>query len=162
MKNKVYTKQELRERRNEILEAYAKPQKRNQKLRVLTKKERKELGIGKDCGKASIKFVRIAPSKVNIVAKLIRGKDLREALGILTYTPKAAAPVLHKLLKSAEANAVNNNELNADALYVAELMIGPGPTMKRWLPAGKGSATPMLKRSSRISVVLRERNKGDK
>ncbi|MDO5737729.1 MAG: 50S ribosomal protein L22 [Eubacteriales bacterium] len=162
MKTKVYSKQELQERREEILAAYRAPHKKNKKLRVLTKKERKELGIGKDCGKASIKYVRIAPSKVNIVAKLIRGKDLREAKAILQYTPKAAAPVLLKLLNSAAANAVNNNELNEDALFVSELTIGPGPTMKRWLPRGKGSATPILKRSSRIWVVLREREEGDK
>ncbi|MDO5733880.1 MAG: 50S ribosomal protein L22 [Eubacteriales bacterium] len=160
MKQKALSKQELQERREELLAEYSKSHKKNQKLRVLTKKERKVLGLGKDQGKASVRMVRIAPSKVNLVAKLIRGKDLREALAILLYTPKAAAPVLHKLLKSAEANAVNNNELNADQLYVAEVTVGPGPTMKRWLPRGKGSATPILKRSSRITVVLRERDKG--
>lgn len=160
MKQKVFTKQELQERRDEILAEYSGSQKKNRKLRVLTKKERKVLGLGKDQGKASLRMVRIAPSKVNLVAKLVRGKDLREAKAILMYTPKAAAPVLLKLLKSAEANAVNNNELDADQLYVAELMVGQGPTMKRWIPRGKGSATPILKRSSRITVILRERDKG--
>lgn len=155
--SKQLSKQELLDRRDEIIEAQKQVKPRSKKSPQLTKKERKVLGIGKDEGRAYLKHVRIAPSKVNLVASMVRGKDLREALAILQYTPKAAAPVLHKLIKSAEANAVNNNELNADELYVADIQVGPAPTMKRWLPRGKGSASPILKRSSRISVVLRER-----
>ena len=70
------------------------------------------------------------------------------------YTPKAAAPVVHKLLSSAIANAVNNNEMDCKSLYVAEVYANPGPTLKRSVARSRGSASPILKRPSHISVVL--------
>ena len=113
--------------------------------------------------KAIAKYVRISPRKVKIVIDLIRGKNVDEAAAILTYTPKAASPVVlkglnspvvYKLLSSAIANAVNNQELDRKELYVAEVYANPGPTLKRYVARSRGSASPMLKRTSHISVVL--------
>ena len=104
--------------------------------------------------KAYLRYVRISPRKVKIVIDLIRGKNVDDALAILQYTPKAAAPVVHKLLSSAIANAVNNNEMDRKALYVAEIYANPGPTLKRYVARSRGSASPVLKRTSHISVVL--------
>ena len=104
--------------------------------------------------KAIAKYVRISPRNVKIVIDLIRGKNVDEALAILQYTPKAAAPVVAKVLNSAIANAVNNQELNRQNLYVAEVYANPGPTLKRFVARSRGSASPMLKRTSHISVVL--------
>ena len=103
---------------------------------------------------AHAKYVRISSRKVKIVIDLIRGKNVDEALAILMYTPKAACPVVTKVLNSAIANAVNNQELNRQNLYVAEVYANPGPTLKRYVARSRGSASPMLKRTSHISVVL--------
>ena len=100
--------------------------------------------------KAIAKYVRISPRKVKIVIDLIRGKNVDEAAAILTYTPKAVL----KVLNSAIANAVNNQELDRKELYVAEVYANPGPTLKRYVARSRGSASPMLKRTSHISVVL--------
>ena len=104
--------------------------------------------------KAIAKYVRISPRKVKIVIDLIRGKNVDEAAAILTYTPKAASPVVLKVLNSAIANAVNNQELDRKELYVAEVYANPGPTLKRYVARSRGSASPMLKRISHISVLL--------
>ena len=103
---------------------------------------------------AHAKYVRISSRKVKIVIDLIRGKSVDEALAILMYTPKAACPVVAKVLNSAIANAVNNLEMNRQDLYVAEVYANPGPTLKRYVARSRGSASPMLKRTSHISVVL--------
>ena len=103
---------------------------------------------------AHAKYIRISPRKVKIVIDLIRGKNVDEALAILMYTPKAACPVVAKVLNSAIANAVNNLEMNRQDLYVAEVYANPGPTLKRYVARSRGSASPMLKRTSHISVVL--------
>ena len=104
--------------------------------------------------KAIAKYVRISPRKVKIVIDLIRGKQVDEALAILMYTPKAAAPVVEKLLLSAIANAENNLSMDRGSLYVAEVFANPGPTLKRYVARSRGSASPMLKRTSHITVVL--------
>ena len=104
--------------------------------------------------RAHAKYIRITSRKVKIVIDLIRGKKVDEALAILMYTPKAASPVVAKLLNSAIANAVNNQELDRNTLYVAEVYANPGPTLKRFVARSRGSAAPMLKRTSHISVVL--------
>ena len=98
---------------------------------------------------AHAKYVRISPRKVKIVIDLIRGKNVDEALAILQFTPKAASPIVAKVLESAIANAVNNQELNRQNLYVAEVYANPG-----YVARSRGSASPMLKRTSHISVVL--------
>ena len=103
---------------------------------------------------ATVKYVRVAPRKVKIVVDLIRGKKVDEALAILMYTPKAAAPVVEKLLLSAIANAENNLSMDRGSLYVAEVFANPGPTLKRYVARSRGSASPMLKRTSHITVVL--------
>ena len=103
---------------------------------------------------ASVKYVRVAPRKVKIVVDLIRGKQVDQAAAILMYTPKAAAPVVLKLLNSAIANAENNLGLSREDLYVAEVYANPGPTLKRYVARSRGSASPMLKRTSHITVVL--------
>ncbi|NLI20983.1 MAG: 50S ribosomal protein L22 [Clostridiales bacterium] len=103
---------------------------------------------------AHAKYVRISSNKVRIVVDLIRGKSVDDAVAILQFTPKAAAPVVLKVLNSAIANAVNNSELDRKSLYVAEVFANPGPTLKRFVARSRGSASPMLKRTSHISVVL--------
>lgn len=157
MEKKVQSKEYLLKNREELLEKYHAVQSKSHKAPLLTKKERKVLGIGKDQGLATAKNIRISPRKVNIVLKLIKNKSLQEAMAILQYTPKAASEVLLKLLKSAEANAVNNNELNPDALYVHSCFANQGPVMKRIMPRGRGSASRINKRTSHITVVLKEK-----
>ena len=103
---------------------------------------------------AHAKYVRISSSKVRIVIDLIRGKKVDDAVAILQFTPKAASPVVLKVLNSAIANAVNNSELDRKSLYVAEVYANPGPTLKRFVARSRGSASPVLKRTSHISVVL--------
>ena len=103
---------------------------------------------------AHAKYVRISSRKVKIVIDLIRGKNADEALAILQYTPKAASPVVYKLLNSAVANAVNNQEMDRSTLYVAEVYANPGPGLKRYVARSRGSASPMLRRTSHISVIL--------
>ncbi len=157
MEKKVMSKQELLDNREQLVADFYATTRKSAKKPMLSKKERKVLGIGKDRGVASISRVRISPSKVSIVRDIIIGKDLREAEAILRYVPKAACPILLKLVRSAAANAVNNNNLNRDNLYVAEVSVGKGPHMKRYIPRGKGSASPILKRTANIEVVLKER-----
>ena len=103
---------------------------------------------------ATAKYIRISSRKAGIVLDLIRGKQVDQALAILQFTPKAASPVIYKVLSSAIANAVNNQEMNRSDLYVAECYANPGPTLKRYVARSRGSASPMLKRTCHISVVL--------
>lgn len=107
--------------------------------------------------RAIAKYVRISPRKVNIVLNLIRGKNVKEALSILMFTPKAASEVVTKVLKSAVANAENNHEMNPDNLYVAESYANQGPTLKRFQPHAQGRAFRINKRTSHITVVVKER-----
>ncbi len=108
--------------------------------------------------RATLKYARISSRKVKIVADLIRGKDINEALAIVKYTPKASSATLEKLLKSAIANAENNHGLAHEKLYVSEIYANQGPTLKRIRPAAKGSAVRIRKRTSHITIVLRERD----
>ena len=107
--------------------------------------------------KAYLKYARISPRKVKIVLDLIRGKDVATALGILKNTPKAASELLIKLLNSAIANAENNFHMDASKLYVSECFVCPGPTMKRIMPRAKGSADRILKRTSHVTLAVKER-----
>ena len=118
MGRKVMSKEELLEKKEELLEQYGKSRRKSNKPPVLTKKERKVLGIGKDEGRAVVKHARVSTRKAKLVIDLIRNKGIDEAYAILKYTPRKASEILYKLLKSAEANAVNNNELDRDSLYV--------------------------------------------
>ena len=107
--------------------------------------------------KAVAKYVRMSSSKLKPVADLVRGKDLAEALTILKFTPGKGSELIEKVVQSAAANAENNHEMNPDALYVAEINANQGPTMKRWRPGAQGRAGMILKRTSHINVVLKER-----
>ncbi|NLF21310.1 MAG: 50S ribosomal protein L22 [Clostridiaceae bacterium] len=157
MKKEAMTKAYMQENREAILARYNAPHTKSNRPAILTKKQRKVLGVGKDLGKASVDNVRVAPRKVEIVLDTIRGKEVNEAKAILLYTKKIAAPYISKLLESAIANAVNNNGMNPDNLFVAECYTGQGMVFKRFMPAGKGSARPILKRTSNITVVVKER-----
>ena len=107
--------------------------------------------------KAYLRNVRISPRKVQIVLNLIRGKDVKVAQAILEQTPKSASEYLLKLLKSAVANADHNFNMDVNNLYVAESFVCPGPTMKRMIPRSKGSANRILKRTSHITLSLKEK-----
>ena len=107
---------------------------------------------------ATLRFARISARKVKIVADLVRGKNVDEALAIMKFTPKASSPILEKLLKSAIANAENNHHMAHEKLYVAEIYANQGPTLKRIRPAAKGSAVRIRKRTSHITIVLKELN----
>ena len=106
---------------------------------------------------ATLKYARISSRKVKIVADLGKGKDIDEAVAILKYTPKASSEVLEKLLKSAIANAENNHHMAHEKLYVADIYANQGPTLKRIRPAAKGSAVRIRKRTSHITIILKER-----
>lgn len=107
--------------------------------------------------RAIAKYVRMSPIKVGAVLDLIRGKDVREASAILQYTPREAAVAINKVLKSAVANAENNHGLEADRLYVSEAYVGQGPTLKRFRPMDHGKAFRINKRTSHITLVVKER-----
>lgn len=104
-----------------------------------------------------VRHVRIAPRKIRIVIDLIRGKNVDEALSILKFTPKIGAEVIDKALKSAIANAEHNYDMNSDKLYVATAYVDQGPTLKRIHPRSRGQAFKILKRSSHVTVVVKER-----
>ena len=107
--------------------------------------------------KAVAKYVRVAPRKVRVVMDLIRGKNIGEALAILKFTPKVGADVIEKVLKSAVANAEHNFDMNVDKLYVASAFVDQGPTLKRIHPRSRGQAFKILKRTSHVTVVVKER-----
>ena len=107
--------------------------------------------------RAILRYARISPRKVSIVMDLIRNKPLDEALAILQYTPKAACEPLLKLVKSAAANAENNFNMDKNNLYVAECFVCPGPTLKRMMPRAQGRGYRILKRTSHMTVVLKEK-----
>ena len=125
---------------------------------VTKKAEKKQEDSDELVAKAEAKYVRISSRKVAIVANLIRGKNVDEAMAILQFTPKAASEMLLKLLKSAVANAENNNGMEHNKLYIAEIYSNQGPTLKRIRPAAKGSAVRIRKRTSNTTIVLKERN----
>ena len=104
--------------------------------------------------RATAKYIRVTPRKVKIVVDLIRGKQVDQALAILAYTPKSAAPYVEKLLNSAIANAENNLEMDRSSLYVAEAYANQGPTLKRYWARSHGRADMIKKHTSHITIVL--------
>ena len=108
--------------------------------------------------KATLSYARISPRKVSIVCDLIRGKSVAQAQALLMGTPKAAAPLLSKLVKSAAANAENNFSMDADKLYVSAVYATPGPILKRMMPRAQGRGYRINKRTSHITVVVSEKN----
>lgn len=106
---------------------------------------------------AKVSYARVSVQKACFVLDAIRGKDVKTALAILAYNPRYASTVIEKLLKSAIANAENNNGMNPDNLFIEECYADKGPTMKRIQPRAKGSAYRIEKRTSHITIVLNER-----
>jgi large subunit ribosomal protein L22 len=100
--------------------------------------------------------IRGSAQKLNLVAGLIRGKRAEEALSILTFSPKAMARDVKKVLASAIANAENNHNLDVDSLVVAEASVGKSLTMKRWNPRARGRASRIVKPFSRVRIIVRE------
>ena len=107
--------------------------------------------------RAVARYLRVSPLKARQVADLVRGKNVNEAVGILKYTNKKSAPLISKVLKSAIANAEHNNDMDSDELYVSEIYVDEGPTLKRMRPRAYGRADVRRHRTSHITVVLRER-----
>ena len=107
--------------------------------------------------RAKVSYARISSRKVKTVIDLIRNKKVGEALAILKLTPKAASELVEKLLKSAIANAENNHGMDVSSLYVAEVFANQGPTLKRVQPRAQGRAFRIRKRTSHITVVLKEK-----
>ena len=107
--------------------------------------------------KAIVTGVRLTPSKARLVIDLVRGKDVSEALGILANVNKSATPIVTKLIKSAAANAINNHGMDEKKLYIAEINANDGPRIKRFMPRAKGSASSIVKRTSHITCVIKER-----
>ncbi|HNZ64204.1 MAG TPA: 50S ribosomal protein L22 [Smithella sp.] len=106
--------------------------------------------------KAVARHIRMSPQKVRLVADLIRGKKVREARNILLYTRKYAAGIVANVLKSAVANAVQNPNIDENILYVKEVFVDQGPSLKRWRARAQGRAAGIKKRSSHITVILDE------
>ncbi|PKL00208.1 MAG: 50S ribosomal protein L22 [Tenericutes bacterium HGW-Tenericutes-1] len=107
--------------------------------------------------KASVNSVRIAPRKVELVINLIRGKNVGDAYAILRGTPRGASIVVEKLLKSAVANAEHNYQLDQNKLYVKEIFVGGGKTLKRMQPHSQGRGFAILKRTSHVYITVAER-----
>ena len=107
--------------------------------------------------KAHANTIRITPRKARLVIDLIRGKKIKEAQAILMFTPRAASPIILKVLNSAVANAEHNDKLNAEKLYVKEAFVNEGVRLKRLLPRAKGQGDIIQKRTSHITVVVAER-----
>ncbi len=112
--------------------------------------------------KAIYKYARISPFKAREVTREIQGLPVSAALDILTFTPKKAASLIAKTLKSAIANAENNANLKPDGLMVKEATVGEGPTIKRFMARARGSASRILKRTSHIRIVLSDEVKAGK
>ncbi|HAV11001.1 MAG TPA: 50S ribosomal protein L22 [Candidatus Moranbacteria bacterium] len=111
---------------------------------------------------ATLKNLRVSPRKVRLVINLIKGMDVANALVQLSLAVKGSSREIEKLLKSAIANAENNFGLDRDNLMVADIQVGGGPTLKRWLPRAHGRATPLMKRTSNVYLVLDEKIEGMK
>jgi large subunit ribosomal protein L22 len=104
--------------------------------------------------RSTLKYARISPFKVREVTRAIQGLPVSAALDLLAFTPKKAAVLINKTLKSAVANAENNANLKVDGLVVKEAVVGEGPTIKRMMPRARGSGSRILKRTSHIRIVL--------
>jgi large subunit ribosomal protein L22 len=107
--------------------------------------------------RAVAKYIRTSPRKVRLVVDLVRGRPVVEALALLRFMPQAAAQDVAKVVKSAVANAEQNKHLAAEDLFISRIMADEGPTMKRFRPRSHGRSSPILKRSSHITVVVDEK-----
>lgn len=107
--------------------------------------------------RAEAKHIRISSRKMKPIADMVRGKQVKDAQAILKFTPRKGAEIFLKVLNSAVANAENNHHMDVSTLFVKEIYTNQGPTMKRWRAGARGSASPILKRSSHVGVVVAER-----
>lgn len=107
--------------------------------------------------RAIAKYIRISPRKLKPICDIIRGKNAKEAVAILEFTPRKSARLLQDVLKSAIANAENNHHMNGDELFVKEAYANQGPTMKRFKAGSMGRANPRLIRTSHIGVVVADK-----
>jgi large subunit ribosomal protein L22 len=108
--------------------------------------------------RATARYVRVTPRKVNQVLDLVRGHAVEEALTTLSFSKKHVAKSIEKTMRSAVANAIQaDSKLDVEDLYVKEALVGPGPIMKRWLPRAQGRATKLYKRTSHITIILAAR-----
>jgi large subunit ribosomal protein L22 len=107
--------------------------------------------------RAVSRHLRISAQKLRLIADLVRGKAVDEALGVLEFTPKKGAKIIAKTLRSVVANAENNQSLDVDSLYVKRIEVGAATTWKRFMPRAHGRATPIRKRTSHLTIVLDER-----
>ena len=104
---------------------------------------------------AKARYVRVTPRKVNQILDLVRGANVEAALVTLGFSKKHVAKQIEKTVRSAVANAIQgDSKLDVEDLYIKEALVGPGPIMKRWLPRAQGRATPILKRTSHVSVTV--------
>ena len=158
---KVKTEEVKEEKVVEVPEAEAPKAKkapRAKKAEVKeTKKEEKPAKVMPTEARAVAYNVRVTPRKARLVIDLVRGKSVKEALGILANVNKAASEPVTKVIKSAAANATNNFGMDAESLYISEIYAGDGLRMKRYLPRAKGSASGLVKRNSHITVVVKQR-----
>jgi large subunit ribosomal protein L22 len=104
---------------------------------------------------ATHRFARISPRKARLIADMVRGLDVQDALNVLKFTPNRAAPLISRVLTSAVANA-NEAEADVELLFVKEVRVDEGPTMKRWRPKDRGRAHPIMKRTSHIHVAVEQ------
>lgn len=123
-----------------------------------SKKRRKQSVKYRRPGYALAKYIRMSPRKVRLVLDLIRGKSVREAEDILRFLPRAATEPIAKVLNSAKYNALNNDQMLEDLLYVKEAFADAGPTLKRLLPRARGAANIIKKRTSHITIIVAERS----
>jgi len=106
--------------------------------------------------KSSNRYIQISPRKARYVADVIRGKKVEDALDILAFIPRKASPIISKVVKSAIANAGQDESIDVDTLYIKKIVVDEGPTAKRFRPRAMGRATKIRKRTSHITVVLEE------
>jgi len=107
--------------------------------------------------RAIAKYIRVSPRKMKPIADLIRGKNVKEALAILKYTPRKGARIFLKVMNSAVANAENNHEMALENLYVSQIFANQGPVMKRFKAGSMGRANPIKHRTSHIGVAVAEK-----
>lgn len=129
--------------------------------RTQIKRERNETKVDKRPS-AKLSNARVSSRKAGFVLDAIRGKDVEEAIGIVTYSPRYASRLIKKLIESARANAKNNNNMDETKLYVAECFAGNATNYKRMHPRAQGRAYSILKRNSHITVILDERKETEK
>jgi large subunit ribosomal protein L22 len=108
-----------------------------------------------DSSRAILRYARISPQKVRLVADLVRGRDVADAIEVLSFTQKKSAPIIRKLVESAVANAEQQHaDLDVDELFVKTIYVDQGPTLRRFRPRAQGRATKIQKKTSHITVVL--------